>query len=554
MVGGSMNRSQWIATGLIAISLLSVRLLPPVFAASPAAEDEDKIEVTNAPKPKEKYLTLSLGISRIMEFQFDIGSIYVGDPSLFDFARLKVGEKERKLRIVPKSAGYTDMTIHDATGAPRVTYFVRVTREDVGQIISQLDELLGDIEGIQIKEVGGTIVIDGDILLPKDMLRIMRVTDAMKDRDPKKKEVPIRNIAGISKVTMNIIAERIEREINSPEISARVLNNNILLEGTAENDFEADRAVEIAKTYLPEAFVEKNSGDGGKVEPRKNGGSGGLPTIIDFLRVRPRQAAPPAQDIKITMNYVELSNDYSKDFNFEWKPLYNDSGSVKYDTSVGELTANFVATLSSLLPKLAYAKSHGHARVLKQEQVIVKDRSEQPAVIESSLQIYASNVDERGVRSLQPIPVQNVTKVRAATINGSDSMELGIQITLNQFLGQNQGSPMISTNSLQTQVTVKNGDSAALGGYALDNATADYNRSPSSRASQAAGAAGAGGGPNGQGTADQGGSPLLNFQRSKGFNRDKQQFIIFVTPEVIRTAGAGTEDMTRKFRLNAGER
>jgi pilus assembly protein CpaC len=540
-----MLKAQWTVWLLLLAAIAAVPGSGPSFAAGKADDDDDTIEVKKPARGKEKYLTLSTGLSRILEFQFDIGSIYVGDPSLFEFTRIKAGDKERKLRLVPKQAGYTDMTIHDTSGAPRVTYMVRVTREDIGQVVSQLEELIGDIEGIQIKAVGGTVVIDGDILLPKDMLRIMRVVDAIKDRDSKK-PVSIRNIAGISKVTMNIVAERIEREINSPEISARVLNNNILLEGTAENDFEADRAVEIAKTYLPEAFVEKNSGDGGKVEPRKNGGTGGLPTIIDFLRVRPRQNPAPSQDIKITMNYVELENDYSKSFNFEWRPLYNDQSNVKYDTSLGELSANFVATVTSLLPKLAYAKSHGHAQILKQEQIIVKDKSDQPAVIESSLQIYTSNIDERGVRSLQPIPVQNVTKVRAATINGSDSIELGIQITLNQFLGSNQGSPIVSTNSLQTQVTVKNGDSAALGGYALNNATADYNRSPSSRGS-------GGGGGAGGGQQDQG-SPLLNFQRAKGFERKKQQFIIFVTPEVIRTAGAGTEDMTRKFRLNAGEK
>lgn len=528
-----------LATVMLLIAFVSFEIIPALAAEE---EDEEKIEAKKPSKGKEKYLTLSTGVSRIIEFQFEIGPIYVGDPSLFDFQRVKDGDKDKKLRLVPKGSGYTDMTIHDSSGVPRVTYFVRVTREDLGQVISQLEELIGDIEGIRIKPVGGTVVIDGDILLPKDMIRIMRVVEAMKDRDPKKKEVPIRNIATISKITMNIIAERIEREINSPEISVRVLNNNVLLEGTAESDFDADRAVEIAKTYLPEAFVEKNKGEGGEVKPKAQGGvGGGVPSIIDFLRVRPRQAAPPAQDIKITMNYVELNNDYARNFNFEWKPLYNDSSQVKFDSSLGELSSNFVATVSSLFPKLVTAKNHGHARILKQEQIIVKDKSDQPALIESSLQVYASSIDEKGIRSLQPIPVQNVTKVRAATIAGSDSIELGVQITLNQFLGSNQGSPIISTNSIQTQVTLKNGDSAALGGYALDNVTADYNRNPSSR--------------NGNNNAPGGvGTPLFNMERSKSFERKKQQFIIFVTPEVLRTASAGTEDMSRKFRLNAGER
>jgi pilus assembly protein CpaC len=533
---------------------------PEEGAGSSKAEpkkDED-LEVREI-HGSQKSLTLSIGISKTLEFPFDIGPIYLTDPSLFEFRRMKDGEKERRLFLTPKNAGNTDMTVHDSQGNPRITYSVQVTREDLGQIISQLDQLLGDIEGIKIKAIGDSVVIDGEILLPKDMIRIIRVVDAMKDRDPKKKEVPIRNLATISKMTMNIIAERIEREINSPEISARVLNNNILLEGTAESDFEADRAVEIAKTYLPEVLVEKNKGDGNEVKIKANGGNGGgLPVIIDFLRVRPRQASPPSQDIKITMNYVELSNDYDKSFNFDWRPLATDNSTVSFNSAIGSLTANVVATVSSLLPKLNTAKTHDHARILKQEQIIVKDRDDQPSQIESSLDYYATSTNANGTSSMQPITVTNLTKIKAATIPGSDSIDLGVQISLNTLLGVNNGAPIIARNSLQTKITIKNGDSAALGGYAIDKALAGYNQAANSgsQGSPVGQTVGANGTNGGSGSSGSTGSilPFFPLTRSKEFSHQKQQYIIFITPEVIRTASAGTDDMSRKFRLNAGER
>ncbi len=490
---------------------------------------------------KEKQLTVSMGVSKVLEFDFDIGPIYLTDDKLLRYRRVKENGKDRKLLIVAQNPGFTDMTVHDSNFVPRIKYMVRVAREDLGEVISQLQSLLGDIEGLKISALGGTIILDGEILLPKDMIRVMRVVDAMKDRDPKKKEVPIRNLASISKTTMNIIAERIEREIGSPEITARVINNNLFLEGTAESDYEADRAIEIARTYLPEVFVERTKGEGGEVRPKAQGGvGGGLPSIVDLLRVRPRQAAPPSQDIKITMNYVELSNEYDRTFNFQWQPLASDSSSVKYDTSVGELTGQVVATISSLFPKLNTARSHGHAKILREQSVIVKDRSDAPAVIESSVQYYSQIAGPTGVPQLQAIPVNNVTKVKAATIPGSDAIDLGVQIQLSTVLGLNGGVPIISNNSLQTQVTVKNGDSAALGGNAIEQALSGYNREPqqggASQLQQAA--------PSTQ---------IFNFQRSKNFKHDKQQYVIFVTPEVIRTASAGTEDITRKFRLKAGE-
>ncbi len=549
-----LNLGSYGAMALVAFTLtiatgISVRAedgaSPPKLPTGVKAEPKDDDEKTKDPgrevvAPRKASLTLSTGVSRTLEFDFEIGPIFVTDATLFDYRRVKDGEKEKRLVLIPKNSGYTDLTVHDVNGAARVTYTVQVTREDMGRVIGQLEELLGDIEGLKIRTIGGTLILDGEILLPKDMIRIMRVVAAMKDRDPKKKEVNIKNLATISKMTMNILAERIEREIGSPEITSRVVNNNIFLEGTAESDFEADRAVEISKTYLPEVFVEPTKGEGGEVKPKAAGGTGGLPAIVDLLRVRPAQASPPAQDIKITIDYVELNNEYEKTFNFEWKPLAGDTSSVKYDSALGELSASLVSTISGLFPKLVTAKSHQHARVLKEESIIVKDRSDVPAVIESSIKLYSRIVNEKGEASLQEIPVQNVTKVRAATIPGSDSIDLGVQISLNSLLGQNSGAPIIATNSLQTQVTIKNGDSAALGGYAVDSALSGYNREPTRSV----------GGAQAPGTS----SPLFNLSRSKSFRRDKQQYIIFVTPEILRTASAGTEDLTKKFRLNSGER
>lgn len=509
--------------------------------------EDDKIEAKATDHAVEKSLTLSMGVSRIIELKFDIGPIDLGDSNLFDIQRIDEGNQRiRKLRLVPKNPGYTNMTIQDlAERKPRVTYLVRVTREDVGQVISQLEELLGDIEGIKIKGIGGTVVIDGDILLPKDMMRIIRVVDALKDRDPKKKDIPIKNIANISKVTMGIIAERIEREINNPEISARVLNNNVILEGTANGNDDADRNLAIAKTYLPEAFVEKNKGEGYEVKLKAEGGAGGTPTIIDFQRIRPGGDPEPEKDIKVTMNFVELNNEYQKAFNFEWKPLGTDQSNINLD-SVNGFTSSLVATVSSLFPKLTTARDHGHARVLKQQALIVKNGSDQPAAVDSSLQIFITTTDERGNRNAQPVNIQNATKVRARIIKGSDSIELGLQVNLSSLISVSNGTPAIASNSLQTQIIVKNGESVALGGNMVDQALAGYNREPSASGQQStAGGAGGGGG---------GGTPLFNLKRSKSYTHNKNQYIIFVTPEILRSAGAGTEDLTRKFRLNAGER
>lgn len=524
--------------------LLLLVALPTILGAAeaddPGKVDEDHVKTIVG---KQKPLTLGLGVSRTLEFPFALGSISITQP-IFTYTRLPPPgepiEKARRILITPKEPGATDMQIYDSNGQLKFDYKVRVAREDVGRIITELDNYLGDVEGLQIKPLlDGGIALDGEILLPKDQVRIIRVLNAIKDRDPQKKEIPIRNLTSISKMTMNIIAERIENEIGNPEINVRVINNDLYIEGTADSEFEADRAILLAKTYMPEAVIEQSKGEGSpEVIPKKGGGFLSEPKIIDLLRIRPKAAPPPPQDILITMNYVELKNDYDKSFHFTWKPMSTDNSAIKFDSALGEFSANFVATITSLLPKLNNAKSHGHARILKQSQIVVKNRSEAPAVAESSMQIYTPVTNDRGERSLQAIPVQNFVKVKAATVEGTDIVELGIQIQLSSLVGSEP--PQIATNNIQTQITVKSGESAALGGNAINEAVATYNRE---------------GGQAGSGQQAQSpGSSLFNMNRSKSFNAIKQQYVIFVTPEVLRSAGAATDSITRKFRLNSGEK
>ena len=176
--------------------------------------------------------------------------------------------------------------------------------QENGGLLSKLRELLGDIEGLKIRATGGAVVLEGDILLPKDLIRIIRVADALKD-ERVTKSFPIHNETRLSPTTLKIIAERIEREINSPRLTASPLNGDIFLKGIAENEGEAERAVQIATTYLPESLVDKSKDLAHKF--RLNGaGKKGLPAIVDLIYVRPalsfakRSTGPRSWDSGLT--------------------------------------------------------------------------------------------------------------------------------------------------------------------------------------------------------------------------------------------------------------
>jgi hypothetical protein len=104
------------------------------------------------------------------------------------------------------------------------------------------------------------------------------------------------------------LAEQVEREIGSPEIVVRFFHEHLYLEGVAESDFEADRAVELARSTL-----SRGMSAWGAASPRKPGSIGGSDSpgapqagvkpesaasspiphylIVDLMRIRPRPAS-----------------------------------------------------------------------------------------------------------------------------------------------------------------------------------------------------------------------------------------------------------------------
>jgi hypothetical protein len=104
--------------------------------------------------------------------------------------------------------------------------------------------------------------------------------------------VTVTNLVRLRPETYTNLADRIEREIASPEITARFVGNQLFLEGIAESDFEADRAVEFARAYLadPRLFGGRGTAalTGTNSETAKAHAGGNGFTIVDLLRVRPK--------------------------------------------------------------------------------------------------------------------------------------------------------------------------------------------------------------------------------------------------------------------------
>src|SRR5690606_8341050 len=101
-----------------------------------------------------------------------------------------------------------------------------------------------------------------------------------------------------------------------------------------------------------------------------------------------------------------------------------------------------------------------------------------------------------------------------------------------QIVGQGPGGvPQTLQNKIETSLVVGNGESAALGGMIGEERKVSFDRNP------------------GSSSAPADNFELINVGRSQTFDDSKRQFIVFVTPNKIRTPTESTNDLKRKFRL-----
>src|SRR5205085_2398181 len=109
----------------------------------------------------------------------------------------------------------------------------------------------------------------------------------------------------------------------------------------------------------------------------------------------------------------------------------------------------------------------------------------------------------------------------------SDSVGLTITFSLKSLVGQTEKGPLISNSTIQTKVTVRSSQSAAIGGLVGNDASTAYNRLP-------------------KGVSE---NPILSLYASKQFQHNQSQFVVFITPVIMNSASEGSDEIKKKFRL-----
>jgi pilus assembly protein CpaC len=473
---------------------------------------EEEVDVKNEKNRKTVKLTIGTTSDE---------SLPLGTPSSITFkgsfkrvTEAQYSKENNTIRFLPKREGDAIMTILDSKGKVIRELILIVRKSSVDATMREMQALLGDIEGIQIKIVNNRVVVDGQVLLPRDMTRIHNVISQFPEEAD--------TLVSLSPLAQRKIAEFIARDINNPEIQVRAVNDKFILEGVAGSEEEKQRAEIIAKTYIPPLIVERAVKDG-VVKPPRPANDG----VINLITIRPSAPPPPGKIIQLVVHYVELKKDYSKGFRFQFTPAIDDKTNLTFSSSSSEqggVVTSLTGVINNLLPKLNWSKNHGHARILESTSMIVQDGK--TGTINAYSEIpYQTQTKDGPSTGFKPVGIASrVTPVILG--ERSDSLNLDIAFKIDALIGIDGNGPRTSTNQIETSIVVRSGQSAAIGGLIRNSSATGYN--------------------NPQGLPQ---SPLISLYASKDFQRNQSQFVVFITPIIKASASSGADKIKKKFRI-----
>jgi len=203
---------------------LTIALMACIFFAAAVVRADDLVVYKGA--------SVQLSVSGIKK-------ITISDPQIID---VKLSDDGQSVNITGLTEGRSELRIARTSGDDFMTN--AVVRADLSQAASEIKDLLSDVEGLEIKSVGNKIVLKGNILTRSDYDKVTKVVTAYPNI--------ILNLSTFDRSEMNkYVEEAILKDIGLDTITARVVGDEVVLEGIVYSQSDADRAVQIAKLRVP---------------------------------------------------------------------------------------------------------------------------------------------------------------------------------------------------------------------------------------------------------------------------------------------------------------
>ncbi|MDX9731144.1 MAG: hypothetical protein RBT63_05180, partial [Bdellovibrionales bacterium] len=205
---------------------------PPLSTPKPADEpDREALEANRLDPRRQKPLSLFIG----MEHQEKLPYLPPGAKPKGDYLKvvgpLQVDFARGVILMRPRNEGLATLSIHDRNDNKIYEFFLDVKRSNLTKVVREIRALLADIEGITVKIINNRVVVDGQVLLPRDLSRILAVIAQYG-------EAQASSLVTLSPVAQRKIAQMISNHIGNPEIEVLPINDKFILEGTVSDAAE----------------------------------------------------------------------------------------------------------------------------------------------------------------------------------------------------------------------------------------------------------------------------------------------------------------------------
>lgn len=142
---------------------------------------------------------------------------------------------------------------------------------------------------VTVEVVGSLIAVEGTVATLEQLRRAERTVSDL-NLLGEKSGLRVSSRVLLSEEGRHQVAEKMEREIGSPEVTVRVMGDGLLLEGTVDSEFEGDRAVELVKTRTIATRGVAAAFDDDAIQGHINGPTPVATTwpdrIVDLMRIR----------------------------------------------------------------------------------------------------------------------------------------------------------------------------------------------------------------------------------------------------------------------------
>ncbi len=434
----------------------------------------------------DKTVNVYVGESATFATDYQFSKLAVGDPKVADYAVQRNTATGAEILINGKGPGSTNLILWDAQGNEREQVVINALVRDIRELMRQVQALIGPVEGVRYRVAGGKLIIEGQVTTPQDLARIHKVVGESNQ---------VLTMVAISPASLRIIADTIQASLGHPAIRVRPVGQRIALEGVVHSDETRQLAETQAKLYYDQ--------------------------VANLLEVRKSSLAPgPGDMIQVTTHFMEISNSLINGWGINWFPLAaagdNKVSGTQDIGGGGGFVGSIVGTISNLFPKLSISKEDGGARILESSSMSVR----------SGDKAYFHSGGELGIPVSQSSGAVTLTFKRFGIVMEVTPISQGENLSLN--LDIEVSSPTTSTggyvNFKKSQVATvqycKSADSVAIGGLISARDTKTFDAVPS-------------------GVSDA----LIQLYASEDFRRQRSQFVVFVTPAVLRGAREAHRDL-----------